>query len=56
MIAIPGTTKPERLEANFQSREVELTSEECEEMRRIVEDAKPVGKRYGEANRGLVGH
>ncbi|KAF2853181.1 Aldo/keto reductase [Plenodomus tracheiphilus IPT5] len=56
MIAIPGTTKPHRLEENWASREIELTNEEVEEMRRIVDAAKPAGDRYGEAALAMVGH
>ena len=55
-IAIPGTTKPRRLEENWGSRDVELTEEEKAEMRRIVDSAKPAGNRYGEASQALVGH
>jgi hypothetical protein len=56
MIAIPGTTKPARLEENWASREVELTEEEKKEMRRIVDQAKPSGNRYGPAHQAMVGH
>jgi aryl-alcohol dehydrogenase-like predicted oxidoreductase len=56
MIAIPGTTKAHRLEENWGSREVELTGDEMAEMRRIVEEAKPKGERYGETLKKLVGH
>lgn len=56
MIAIPGTTKAHRLVENWASREIELTEEEKNEMRRIVDDAKPHGNRYGPANQALVGH
>lgn len=56
MIAIPGTTKPKRLEENFASRDIELTEEEKKEMRKIIEASKPSGNRYGEANQALVGH
>lgn len=56
MIAIPGTTKAHRLEENWASREVELTEAEMAEMRRIVEEAKPRGERYGESLRKMVGH
>ncbi|KAL2111867.1 hypothetical protein VUR80DRAFT_9160 [Thermomyces stellatus] len=55
-IAIPGTTKPGRLEENWASREVVLTEEEKAEMRRIIDRAKPVGNRYAEAHQALVGH
>ncbi|KAI9923873.1 hypothetical protein ASPWEDRAFT_181927 [Aspergillus wentii DTO 134E9] len=56
MIAIPGTTKAHRLEQNWASREVELTEEEKQDMRRIIDAAKPQGNRYGPANQALVGH
>ncbi|KAM0269236.1 hypothetical protein ACHAQH_009810 [Verticillium albo-atrum] len=56
MIAIPGTTKPTRLEENFASREVQLTDEEKKELRSIIDSAKPVGNRYNEANQARVGH
>ena len=55
-IAIPGTTKPHRLEENWASRNVELNEEEKAEMRKIVDSAKPYGNRYSEANQKLVGH
>ena len=55
-IAIPGTTKPHRLEENWASRNVELNEEEKAEMRKIVDSAKPHGNRYSEANQKLVGH
>lgn len=56
MIPIPGTTKVKRLEENFGSRNIELTSGEKAEMRRIVEAAKPHGNRYSEAHQAFVGH
>lgn len=56
MIAIPGTTKPGRLEENFASRDVELTDEEKEEMRAIIDKAKPHGNRYSEKAQAMVGH
>ncbi|PWY85834.1 putative aldo-keto reductase [Aspergillus sclerotioniger CBS 115572] len=56
MIAIPGTTKVHRLEQNWASREVDLTEEEKEEMRKIIDAAKPHGNRYGPANQAMVGH
>ncbi|KAK4232762.1 hypothetical protein C8A03DRAFT_20011, partial [Achaetomium macrosporum] len=55
-IAIPGTTKAHRLEENWASREVELTEAEMIEVRRIIEEAKPQGNRYGETLQKLVGH
>ena len=56
MIAIPGTTKPGRLEGNWASRNIDLTDAEREEMRRIVDSAKPHGNRYGEKAEAMVGH
>ncbi|KAI4620899.1 hypothetical protein J4E83_005262 [Alternaria metachromatica] len=56
MMPIPGTTKVGRLEENWGSRDVELSEEEMAEMRRIVDQAKPEGERYGEAHRKWVGH
>ncbi|KAL5332299.1 NADP-dependent oxidoreductase domain-containing protein [Aspergillus crustosus] len=55
-IAIPGTTKASRLEENWGSREIEFSDEEWKEMRRIIDSAKPVGNRYGEKHRAMVGH
>lgn len=56
MIAIPGTTKPSRLEENWASRDFDLTEEEKQEMRKIVDAAKPAGNRYSAAHQALVGH
>ncbi|KAI6756112.1 hypothetical protein HG530_011848 [Fusarium avenaceum] len=55
-IAIPGTTKPGRLEENWASRDVELSEEEKGELRRIIDSAKPQGNRYGAAHQAMVGH
>lgn len=56
MIAIPGTTKATRLEENWASRDVELSEEEKVQVRRIIDAAKPHGKRYAPAQEALVGH
>ncbi|OKL57274.1 hypothetical protein UA08_07582 [Talaromyces atroroseus] len=56
MIAIPGTTKASRLEQNWASRNVDFTKEELEEMRKIVDTAKPHGNRYAPAQQAMVGH
>jgi aryl-alcohol dehydrogenase-like predicted oxidoreductase len=56
MLPIPGTTKVQRLEENWASREVELSAEERAEMRRIVNQAKPEGNRYAPAQQAMVGH
>ncbi|KAI2794177.1 Aldo-keto reductase yakc [NADP(+)] [Penicillium oxalicum] len=56
MIAIPGTTKVKRLEENWASREIDLTEEEKQEFRRVVDAAKPHGNRYSPAHQAWVGH
>jgi aryl-alcohol dehydrogenase-like predicted oxidoreductase len=56
MIPIPGTTKPQRLEENFASRNVELTEDEKKEMRDILDSLKPQGNRYSEKMQAMVGH
>jgi len=56
MIAIPGTTKPKRLDENFASRDVKLTAEEKNEMRELIDKSKPTGNRYSERAQAMVGH
>ncbi|KAJ5782350.1 hypothetical protein N7457_004124 [Penicillium paradoxum] len=56
LIAIPGTTKATRLEENWASRDISLTEEEKQEMRKIIDAAKPHGNRYSPAQQALVGH
>ncbi|KAF2269815.1 Aldo/keto reductase [Lojkania enalia] len=56
LIAIPGTTKPARLEENWASRDIELTEEEKQEMRKIIDAAKPHGNRYPPELQAMVGH
>ena len=56
MIPIPGTTKVHRLEENWACRSVELTDEEKQEMRQIIDAAKPYGNRYSAAGQAMVGH
>ncbi|KAI1454352.1 aldo/keto reductase [Annulohypoxylon moriforme] len=55
-IAIPGTTRATRLEENWGSRDVVLTEEEQKSMRKIVDDAKPIGERYPAYFQAMVGH
>ena len=55
-IPIPGTTKAKRLEENFASRGIDFTEEEKQEMRKLVDAAKPTGHRYGPAAAAMVGH
>lgn len=56
LIAIPGTTRPGRLEENWGSRDIVLTEEEKADMRRIVNDAKPTGERYSAFFQSMIGH
>ncbi|KAL3477468.1 NADP-dependent oxidoreductase domain-containing protein [Aspergillus californicus] len=56
LISIPGTTRTSRLEENWASRDIELTEEELKEMRKIVDDAKPVGDRFAPIYQSMVGH
>ena len=56
MIAIPGTTNPKRLEENFASRNVDLNESERQEMRKIIDAAKPQGDRYSAGGQAMVGH
>ncbi|KAI4786227.1 putative aldo-keto reductase, partial [Aureobasidium sp. EXF-8845] len=55
MIPIPGTTKSQRLEENFASRNVELTEEE-KELREILDSVQLDGGRYNEKAQAMVGH
>lgn len=56
MIPIVGTTRAGRLEENWGCRDVEFSDEEGKEMRRIIEEAKPEGKRFNEVHQSMVGH
>jgi diketogulonate reductase-like aldo/keto reductase len=56
LIAIPGTTKPSRLEENWTSRDIELTEEELKDMRKIIDTAKPTGERFSAMFQSMVGH
>ena len=56
LISIPGTTRAGRLEENWGSRRVVLTDEEKMQMRKIVDDAKPVGERFSALHQSMVGH
>jgi len=56
IISIPGTTKPGRLEENWASRNIELTDEELNYMRAIVDSLKPQGDRYNEIAAKYIGN
>jgi diketogulonate reductase-like aldo/keto reductase len=54
IIAIPGTTRPERLVENFASRDIELNEEDKQEMCAVIEASKPQGDRYSkEASKAI---
>ncbi|KXJ88817.1 aldo/keto reductase [Microdochium bolleyi] len=55
-IALPGTTRPDRLTENWASREIELTKDDLEYMRRIVDALKPQGNRYNEETMLAIGN
>lgn len=48
IIPLAGTTKPARLADNWAAREVELSAEDLDYMRKIVDSLKPQGDRYNE--------
>ncbi|KAK5045065.1 hypothetical protein LTR84_010213 [Exophiala bonariae] len=56
MIALPGTTRPDRLEENWSSRDIELTDEDLKEMRTLVETLRPQGNRYSEEAAKAIGN
>ncbi|CAG8792247.1 1275_t:CDS:2, partial [Dentiscutata erythropus] len=50
IVAIPGTKKIKYLEENFQAANINLTSEELAEIRKIINSIGVAGSRYSEAN------
>ncbi|KIW12755.1 hypothetical protein PV08_07941 [Exophiala spinifera] len=56
IIALPGTTRPERLVENWISRDIELTDEDLRAMRALVESLKPQGDRYSEVAARDIGN
>lgn len=56
LISIPGTTKPDRLDENWASRDIDLTQDELKELRKIVDTAKPIGDRFNPMFAAMVGH
>jgi diketogulonate reductase-like aldo/keto reductase len=54
LIAIPGTTKPRRLEENWASRDIDLTEEEKAELRAIIDKAKPHGERFSNQQKAVI--
>lgn len=56
MIAIPGTTKPERLEENWASRDITLSDSEVKELRAVIDASKPFGDQFAPAFQATVGH
>jgi len=56
MIAIPGTTKPGRLEENWTSRDVVLTVKDLKEIRAVIDELKPKGDRYSDEALADIGN
>ncbi|ETS76980.1 hypothetical protein PFICI_10854 [Pestalotiopsis fici W106-1] len=56
MIAIPGTTQVARLEENWASRDIDFSQEELQEMRTIVDSAKPIGDRFDAIQESFIDH
>lgn len=56
LIAIPGTTKPKRLEENWASRDIVLTEEEQAELRAIIDKSKPHGNRFSPNQEAVIDH
>lgn len=56
LIPIPGTTKPERLEENWASRDIILTEEEKADLRAIIDKSKPHGVRFGPMHEASIDH
>lgn len=54
-IPIPGTKSAGRLTENFEAGHVDLNDDELKEIRRLVEEAKPKGNRYNDAQMKAVG-
>ena len=55
-IPIPGTRSAERVVENTKGGDVDLSEEELREIRKLIEEAKPVGDRYSAHHMSLVGH
>jgi aryl-alcohol dehydrogenase-like predicted oxidoreductase len=56
IVPIPGTTKPERLEENLRSLDLEFTPEEWRDLNDAVSKIKLQGDRYPTYQEKQVGH
>lgn len=56
LIAIPGTTKPGRLDENWASRDIVLTDEEMAELRAVIDRSKPQGNRFSPQQEAVIDH
>jgi aryl-alcohol dehydrogenase-like predicted oxidoreductase len=54
IVPIPGTTKRHRLEENLRAAEVELTSEDLEEINEALERITVEGHRYSESSQRMI--
>lgn len=56
IIPIPGTRVSSRLDENFAARNVELSQDELDEIRHLIDNNRPVGERYSAAKLALCGN
>lgn len=56
IIALPGTIRTDRLEENWNSRDIELTDDDLKEMRALSNSLKPQGNRYDEEAAKNIGN
>jgi aryl-alcohol dehydrogenase-like predicted oxidoreductase len=54
IVPIPGTTKPHRLEENLAATDVELTSDDLEEIEEGASHIRPQGHRYSESSERYI--
>lgn len=55
-IAIPGTTRADRLAENWAARDVDLSADELRAVRRAIDENRPAGNRYPPEMQAKVGH
>ncbi|GAA5829803.1 hypothetical protein JCM11251_007884 [Rhodosporidiobolus azoricus] len=54
IIPIPGTRSQTYLQENFAAGDIELSAEEVQEIRKVVEENKPTGHRYGATGAAML--
>lgn len=55
-IPIPGTKDAGRLDENFGSRDVELSADDLAKLRKLVDENRAEGDRYGAVGMAAIGH